>query len=366
MPRIKPPILTVAACLTATTLTPAPACCPAPPPGMSVVNADQTIVILWDAATKTEHFIRRASFKSTADDFGFLIPTPTQPELSESGGAAFPYLAELTAPAIEYVERPSGGCGCSALPKSGSVEDADEASVTVLEEKTVAGFDAAVLEADSAGALVDWLEERGYAFSPEIEAWAKPYVEQGWKITAFKVAKPKADEAEEDEFGPPKEDVNAAALRMTFQTPEPIFPYREPDPTAAAAALGAKERLLRIYFLSDARYWGKLTEAEPWTGKVVWSDRLGDTSRHRLLTLLGLPTHLGLQKLWLTEFEDDWPYRPAPADLTFARNENQGKVRRDPIIEYVSRPPDLSALAIAGLIALPPILRRVRRRSRVG
>src|SRR6266850_284980 len=62
-----------------------PACCPVPPSGKPVVNADQTVVILWDAATKTEHFIRQASFKSEADDFGFLVPSPTRPELDESG-----------------------------------------------------------------------------------------------------------------------------------------------------------------------------------------------------------------------------------------------------------------------------------------
>ena len=41
-----------------------PACCPAPPPGKPVVNADQTVLILWDEAAKTQHFIRKASFKS--------------------------------------------------------------------------------------------------------------------------------------------------------------------------------------------------------------------------------------------------------------------------------------------------------------
>src|SRR5437870_10698415 len=89
-----------------------PACCPAPPSGKPVVNADQTVVILWDAATKTEHFIRRASFKSDADDFGFLIPSPTRPDLNESGNDAFPYLEKLTEPEVQVVKRPSGGGGC--------------------------------------------------------------------------------------------------------------------------------------------------------------------------------------------------------------------------------------------------------------
>src|SRR6266851_3917862 len=94
------------------------ACCPAPPSGKPVVNADQTVVLLWDPATKTEHFIRQASFKSDADDFGFLIPTPSQPELNESGNEAFPFLKKLTEPETHWSPWPSGGigCGCCAMP----------------------------------------------------------------------------------------------------------------------------------------------------------------------------------------------------------------------------------------------------------
>src|SRR3954451_5876569 len=91
---------------------PAPACCPAPPPGKPVVNADQTVIIIWDAATKTQHFIRQASFKSAADDFGFLVPSPNEPELDESGNDAFPYLYDITKPKVITKPRPTGGGGC--------------------------------------------------------------------------------------------------------------------------------------------------------------------------------------------------------------------------------------------------------------
>src|SRR5690242_18254781 len=77
-----------------------PACCPAGPSGKPVVNADQTVIILWDAASKTQHFIRQASFKSDADDFGFIVPTPAQPQLEESGNAAFALLRKLTEPEV--------------------------------------------------------------------------------------------------------------------------------------------------------------------------------------------------------------------------------------------------------------------------
>lgn len=332
--------------------SPGPACCPAPPSGKPVVNADQTVILLWDPATKTEHFIRRASFKSDADDFGFLVPTPAQPELDESGDAAFPTLLKLTEPEVKKVPRPSGvscGCGLSA-PKVAAPANA----VRVLEQKTVAGFRATVLEADSADALVGWLKDHGYAFSPEVAAWAKPYVGAGWKITALKVAK--------DQAGPKDQAVAAAALRLSFRTDRPLFPYREPDPTSAPAALGARQRLLRIYFLADARYKGELARESPWTGQVAWAGHIADTDRARLLEQLKLPATAGPAVWYLTEFEDHWPYRPAPADLTFVRDSDQSPVKRPPTEVYAAAPlpTDLSAYALATALVLTPLLGRWR------
>jgi hypothetical protein len=225
---------------------PAPACCPAPPKGKPVVNADQTVLMIWDAATKTQHFIRQASFKSEADDFGFLVPTPSQPELDEAGNETFRFLLKLTEPEKKKVPRGSAGSGCScgSPPPAGL----SKSEVRVLEEKLVAGLHAVVLESISTTALVNWLKEHGYAFSPAVEAWAKPYVEGGWKITALKVAKSK-DEKE-------KKDVAATALRMSFKTERPLFPYREPEAKEFVEGLGAKHRLLRIYFVAEARYQG--------------------------------------------------------------------------------------------------------------
>ncbi len=335
---------------------PTPACCPAPPAGKPVVNADQTVLIVWDADTKTQHFVRKASFKSEAHDFGFLVPSPTVPDLDESGSAAFPYLQKLTEPEVKTVRRPSGGggCACGAMPGSFSMV-AGKADVQVLAEKEVAGLKASVLETKSADALVRWLKENGYAFSPEVAAWAKPYVEAGWMITAFKVIKPKdADE---------QQRVAATSLRMSFKTDRPLFPYREPDPKESAKALGAQHRLLRIYFVAEARYRGEMTKDDPWTGKVAWAGKLGEGDRKKALELLKLPENAGPKEWWLTEFEDDWPYRAAPADVAFSRDADQSDVRREPIIRYVLAPwpTDVTVYAMAALVVVPPLVRRVQR-----
>jgi Uncharacterized protein conserved in bacteria (DUF2330) len=326
-----------------------PACCPAPPAGKPVLNADQTVIIIWDAAARTQHFIRQASFKSEADNFGFLVPSPSQPELNESGNEAFSYLQKLTEPETIRQPRPQGqGCGCGGAK---SVEFAmKSADVRVLEEKMVAGFKASVLEAGSANALVNWLKDNGYAFSPQVEAWAKPYIDQGWKFTALKIAKSKDDKD--------NKLVASSALRMTFKTDRPLFPYREPESTAKD--IGTSKRLLRIYFVAEARYQGDLTKDDPWTGKVAWTNKLKATDRSKALELLKLPETTGPAEWWLTEFEDDWPYRVAPADVFFARCHDQNEVKRPPNIEYVStaRPPDFVACILAAIALAPALVRR--------
>jgi hypothetical protein len=331
---------------------------------MPVVNADQTVIIIWDAATKTQHFIRKASFRSEADDFGFLVPTPSQPMLDESGNEAFPFLYEQTKPEIitQVVPRGGMGCGCSKgkdKPPAADGKDKgkEESPVYVLEEKLVAGFKAQVLETKSANALVNWLKENGYAFSPEVEAWAKPYVENGWLITALKVAKEKDQKK--------SKSVAASALRMTFQTDRPLFPYREPDPKDYTQALGVNKRLLRIYFLAEARYEGELTQETPWTGKVAWANPLSPEVRKKTLELLKLPEATGPAEWWLTEFEDEWPYRVAPADVYFSRSADQSGVKRLPVIRYVASPwpKDAAVYVVAAVVVLPLLFRLFRRRK---
>jgi hypothetical protein len=98
------PVLVALAALSALFATPSlstvDACAGVSRSGKAVVNADQNVIIVWDRVAQTEHFIRKAMFKTNAEEIGFLIPTPSRPELEESGGAAFDFLAKLTAPEI--------------------------------------------------------------------------------------------------------------------------------------------------------------------------------------------------------------------------------------------------------------------------
>src|SRR5688500_14730084 len=93
------------------------ACAVAPPDNHPVAIADESAIIVWDAATKTQHFIRRASFNTEAPDFGFLVPTPSRPALAEADDKAFEQLALITAPRViqQAAPAPESSCGCADL-----------------------------------------------------------------------------------------------------------------------------------------------------------------------------------------------------------------------------------------------------------
>jgi hypothetical protein len=309
--------------LVAACALPGLACAPVPGEGMFVQIAAEEAIIIWDEGAKRQHFIRRASFDTDAKDFGLLVPTPSKPELGESDDAAFDLLAKITAPT--------------------------SAPVTLLEQKPVAGLDAAVLEASDAKALDGWLSKHGYPSSPQLVEWYAPYVAAQWKITAFRIA---ADS--------PK--VSSAAVRMSFQTERPFFPYREP---AARAGATAPARLLRVYFVSEGRVDGAIGREAYWPGKPVWSREIEPGQLARLLKVAGLPVMAGGGGRWLTKFEDRSSPRAGADEVFFARTADQSPLAQQPLAAP-SNGRTYALAAAVGLLVVIAILATayVRRRRR--
>src|SRR5262249_24164344 len=107
--------------------------------------------------------------------------------------------------------------------------------------------------------------------------------------------------------------------------------------------------------VADAKYQGELTKDNPWSGNVAWANKLKTEDRTQVLEKLKLPETTGPHEWWLTEFEDDWPYKVAPADVYFSRSSDQITVKRPPIIEYVSarEPTDVTLFALAAVVIVP-------------
>ncbi len=180
--------------------------------------------------------------------------------------------------------------------------------VRVLSAQRVAGYDAVVLEADNAAELNRWLDKRGYAFSPSLTEWLTPYVAAHWKITAFKIAKDAG-----------YREVGTSAVRMSFTTDRPFFPYREPADQREAKEAQAGDRLLRVFFLSSSRMDGALGDnaSGAWPGQTVWADRISEADRERFSSLVPSDSRLA-PNTWLSVFEDKSSPRPGTDEVYFA------------------------------------------------
>jgi len=240
----------VAALLALVPDRPAAGCAIAPPKDGSVGVAEEVAAIVYDDLTGIEHFVRKATFQTTSADFGFLVPTPTVPELVEASPAVFDALAKMTEPKVEVRRIETTDFGCAG-PKAGAqfanvkaLADgpptaAAPGGVRVAQQVQVAGYEAVTLKADDPKQLTAWLGKNGYVSRPSLTEWFEHYTKAKWVITAFKLGE--GAQAE----GNGQFRVDNRLVRMSFKTDRAIYPYREPADAAAQAGPTA-DRLLRV------------------------------------------------------------------------------------------------------------------------
>lgn len=265
-------------------------CCAVRPKEKIVQIADQEIVVVWDQEKKREHFIRQAKFDTNSDDFGFLVPTPTQPELEEADAAIFTRLNEATKPVVKTKYLTTFKWTFFNFTKGARMKSKRSAAVKVLEKKMVAGFQAVVLAATDTKALGAWLKEHGYDTRPEMLEWVKPYVKERWILTAFKfVAK-----------RPIRDIVPTKAIRMSFDTERPLFPYRVPTDN-----ITDRRHLLRVHFIGPKRVQGFIgKDKKSWGASTRYADSRSDIAK----LLSGSGPAAEISGTWLTSFDDQsWP-----------------------------------------------------------
>lgn len=317
-------------------------------PEDAVVVTDESAVIVWDKAHHREHFIRGATFQGATRDIGFLVPSPSTPELKEANRGAFAILKKALEPKVEHrtkweVETPLLILGLffgrkisNTFDAAGSAmtddDDAKSTGVEVLQTQTVAGYDATTLKADDANALNKWLNKNGYLVKADFKDWLQPYIEKGWVITAFKIRK--ADKN--------SKQFSSSLVRMSFYTDKPFFPYREPANQRAGIARKTP-RSLRVFFISDDRVRGVLGDKvkRAWPGQTKWSDELSnhldETERANLAKNLAMKPEQFPMGARMTSLEDSSSPRPGFDDVYFQKSEEQETITPPPIIIWQTR-----------------------------
>jgi hypothetical protein len=260
------------------------------------IDAEEALIV-WDAARRVEHFVRRADFQGAgATPFGFLVPTPSRPELADADEGVFARLADIygvVPPPPRHTRDGSRGA-----PRSRAAD-----AVQVVEVTRVAGLSATVLRASDPQALAAWLAQHGFASRPGLAAWLRPYTAGTWHLTAFRYE------------GGAAPSFGSRAVRLSFAATQPFYPYAEPSDQPQRG-----DRRLRVTVISAERVRG-LVGAAPWTARTGYAGRPG------LRDALGgaVPLDAVAPQAWMTTFED-FPSVRGARDLTFAREPSQALV----------------------------------------
>lgn len=261
--------------------------------------AAESAIIVWEPESQTETFIRTANFEGEGADFGFIVPSPTEPELSEVGGNVYSTLYSaitnrnpgLLTLGVPRTAGPGGGFGGGG------------SHVEVIKEQVVSGMKATVLKATDTRALELWLANNEYVATPEVIRWTAFYVQNNYYLTAFKIDRQ-----------PGHQKLKSATVKMVFRTKTPFYPYREPaSPQRRTAA-----RSLRVYFvgpwLAKARY---MDSGQAWEASRMDVDDLSQEEIQRFTDAAKMdPTQM-----------------PAEPKLTYFMDTNRTRQDRDVVFE---------------------------------
>jgi hypothetical protein len=306
-------------------------------------TTEETAYISWDAKTQIQHFIRRASFDTDAEKLGFIVPTPSIPQLKANSDKLFKGLEDTTAPPVITKVRKDVRLTSLLLPEvfdeANYVTESDttESQNTEIRQPPPAGvagapvvvrteqvgdYTATILAAKNVASMDDWLKKNQFQSGPALREWLQPYVAKGWYLTAFKLSKPT------------DKKTTLEAVSLCFKTSQPFYPYREPA-SAREPGRYSPERTLRIYYVGEERGQGTLGKDKVWPGKVVRSDR----PYWKIDDVLSEYAHSlgGLEQRHLTVFEDRAAPRPGTDEVYFSPAADQRRVMPPPTLVYADR-----------------------------
>src|SRR5438552_2414437 len=154
------------------------ACCYFSAKNADILQPAQKVFITWDPVKKIESFTVQPKFEGNAQDFGMVIPTPTQPKLHEMPRDFFKELAVFSilkqrefphSKLLPYGNRRELG----KLKATDESKDQDKAveglsrapAVKVLEAGVVGSLDYKIIEAGRADDLYAWLKDHKYHYA---------------------------------------------------------------------------------------------------------------------------------------------------------------------------------------------------------
>ncbi len=175
------------------------ACCYFSAKDQDILQPAQKAFLTWDPERQLETFTVQPKFEGNAQDFGMVIPTPSQPKLHEMPRDFFKHLAIYSIlkkrefpqskllPMVRFGGRSTGG-GVYRMEATDALSRTvtRKPTVVVLEAGVVGSLDYKIISAERADDLYKWLKDNKYSYSGD-EGTLNHYVQKKWVFTVMKI-----------------------------------------------------------------------------------------------------------------------------------------------------------------------------------
>ncbi len=166
-----------------------------------VQNAERLAFAIDDEAQMTDAHVQ-IFYQGPADEFAWVVPVPSNPEIFLSSDQLFDVLAAQLAPQFNLRYKEEGNCTepvrlsfgrnemAMDLAASGTAPSGGN-GVNVLQQGQVGPYDMVVIQGQSTQELLAWLVRSGYDLPPGTEPLLAPYVAGDAYFLGLKLAKDK-------------------------------------------------------------------------------------------------------------------------------------------------------------------------------
>jgi len=168
-------------------------------------------------------------YEGAAEDFSWVVPVPTPPELDVAPTSALDVLQNATNPRINP---PANYCR-GVLWSNGGLGGGGGGGF--LEEGNLGPYDYAIIGSDNPRELIEWLRDNGYIVTEAMEPIITQYVIEGMYFLAMKLS----NDAQVGDIQP---------VKMTYKSTNPMIPLR----LTAVAAL--EDMPVLVWVFGDTPY----------------------------------------------------------------------------------------------------------------
>ncbi len=169
--------------------------CFAPPdPSRPVVQAGERIVFAYEEGKVIAHI--QIQYQGDAEEFAWLLPLPSVPELKLGAEELFTQIENATQPTFQVNTQgfcgssgPTFGCSDDDSLAAGDIRDflPMDPTPVAIEVSSAGPYDYAILDASNKQPMLDWLAENRYFVAATTASALDPYINPGSYFLALKL-----------------------------------------------------------------------------------------------------------------------------------------------------------------------------------